>query len=314
MITALALVAYVVALSTIGSRLLARAEWPDRLPRLGILAWQALILNIVAGAMFALLAATVGTMDASMTLARLLHVCVMNMRAASVSPLGAIGLWFAVGALIAIAGRIGVVAARTSVHTLRTRMRARRAADLAGRADASLGATVIEHPLPFAFCVPGNSGRIIVTSAALCVLDDDQLAAVLAHERAHLRAHHHLVVGMVAALQRALPFVPAFRLATSAVARLVELDADDHAIRVAGRHALRGALTSLGRHEVAPPLLAASAVGVEGRLTRASTEDRVGALARTFVTSGVTLGFAAPVLITLAPAVVATLLGLCLTP
>ena len=313
MITALALVAYVVSLATVGSRLLGRAEWPDRLPRVGVLAWQAVILNIIAGSLLALLAATVGTMGTSMALARLLHVCVMNMRAASASPLGAAGLWFAVGALVAIAGRIGAVAARSSLRAIRARARTRRTADLAGRADAVLGATIIEHPMAFAFCVPGGSGRIVITSAAMSVLDDDQLAAVLAHERAHLRAHHHLAVGMVAALRRALPFIPAFRLATSAVAHLVELDADDHAIRVAGRHALRGALTSLGRQQVARPLLAASAVGVESRLTRASTDHAVETVVRILATSGVTLGLAAPVLMVLAPAVVATILGVCLT-
>ena len=311
MMIAAVLAAYTVALATAGTSLLGRADWPDRAPRLGVLAWQALVINVVCTTILAVLAATAGVMGLSMDLARLLHVCVMNMRAASSTPLGAVGVWFTAGAALALAMRVSIVGIRASLTALEARRRTRTTADLVGHADPALGVTVIDHGLPFAFCVPGGAGRIVVTSAALRALDDDQLAAVLAHERAHLRSRHHLIVGAMAALCRSVPFLPAFKSAASEVARLVELDADDHAIRVAGRHALSGALDRLGYARIAPPLLAASAVGVEGRLARARQDRHLSTVGRTLVSGVIGLGFAAPVFLALAPAVVSTALGFC---
>ncbi len=53
-------------------------------------------------------------------------------------------------------------------------------------------AVVLDDPRPAAYCVPGRPGTIVLTSGALAVLDPAQLAAVLAHERAHLAGRHHL--------------------------------------------------------------------------------------------------------------------------
>ena len=45
-------------------------------------------------------------------------------------------------------------------------------------------------PEPAAYCVSGRPPAIVVTTAALGALDDRQLDAVVAHERAHLAGHH----------------------------------------------------------------------------------------------------------------------------
>ena len=50
-----------------------------------------------------------------------------------------------------------------------------------------------------------------------CALGD----AVLAHEQAHLRGRHHLVLAAGRILRRAFPWVPAFRWAYEEVTRLV---------------------------------------------------------------------------------------------
>jgi Zn-dependent protease with chaperone function len=85
----------------------------------------------------------------------------------------------------------------------------------------------------------------VLTTAALRVLDDAELAAVLAHERAHLRGRHHLVVAPGRVFRLAFPFVPGFRWGHDEVARLVEMLADDTAARRCERRALAAALVAL---------------------------------------------------------------------
>jgi Zn-dependent protease with chaperone function len=46
------------------------------------------------------------------------------------------------------------------------------------------------------YCVPGRLPTIVVTTGALAVLEPEQLAAVLAHERAHLAGRHHLLLAV----------------------------------------------------------------------------------------------------------------------
>jgi beta-lactamase regulating signal transducer with metallopeptidase domain len=61
-------------------------------------------------------------------------------------------------------------------------------------------------------------------------LDDAQLAAVVAHERAHLKEHHHLLLLPFVAWEAALPVLPAAARAHAAVRELVEMRADDVAL------------------------------------------------------------------------------------
>ena len=87
----------------------------------------------------------------------------------------------------------------------------------------------MEHPAAVAYCLPGRVGTIVLTTAALAALDDAELAAVLAHERAHLRGRHHLVLAAASALAQTLPFLPGLCTAQTELARLLEMIADDKA-------------------------------------------------------------------------------------
>jgi Zn-dependent protease with chaperone function len=116
---------------------------------------------------------------------------------------------------------------------------------------------------------------VVLTSGAIAALDDRKLAAVLAHERAHLRGHHHLVVAATKVLRSAFPFVPAFRWAHDEVGRLVELVADDVAARHCGPRVLADALVTLaadGEPHTTPPIaLGAYGSAVAARLQRLLT-------------------------------------------
>jgi Zn-dependent protease with chaperone function len=93
--------------------------------------------------------------------------------------------------------------------------------------------------------VPGT-GRVVLTDTALAMLEPSQLRAVLAHERAHLAGRHHLVVSWAAVAARAFPGVPVFRGMHMASVDLVELLADDRAVRRESRDSLAWAIAQLG--------------------------------------------------------------------
>ena len=89
---------------------------------------------------------------------------------------------------------------------------------------------LLEHPAPVAFCIPGARPLLVLSSGMVAELDEAQLAAVVAHERAHLREHHHLLLLPFVAWEAALPVLPAAARAHAAVRDLVEMRADDVAL------------------------------------------------------------------------------------
>ncbi len=77
------------------------------------------------------------------------------------------------------------LATRREARTARQRRELKRAC-----ADTEL--MVVESPTPIAFALPGRPARIVVSSTMLRALDAADRRVLLAHERAHLRFHHHL--------------------------------------------------------------------------------------------------------------------------
>jgi Zn-dependent protease with chaperone function len=104
---------------------------------------------------------------------------------------------------------------------------------------------VLDHPVPVVYCVPSRRRPIVVSSGALDRLEGTQLQAVLAHERAHLRHRHHLVLTAVDALAAALFWLPTFRAARHSLPILLEMTADDIAARRWGHEAVAVALLKL---------------------------------------------------------------------
>jgi Zn-dependent protease with chaperone function len=122
---------------------------------------------------------------------------------------------------------------RSTARVLRDRRRHRALVDLVATRNPLLGGTsVLDHDLPVAYCLPGPAPRVVLSRGAVAVLSEDELRAVLAHERAHLDQRHDLVVLPFVALGATFPRLRAVRTARAAVAQLVEVLADD---RAAGR-------------------------------------------------------------------------------
>ena len=237
--TAVALLALGVLLAEPVSRMLAGARWPTRDPIGALLLWQAVGLSgglalLGAGVTYGL-APLGGSLPAALST---LHSTRVHLATPHLAAL------FASAALaVRLLGVLGLA----TVRTLRARRRHRNLLDvLATPWPAMAGAQVLAHPLPVAYCLPGLRSRLVVSEGALAALSADELAAVLAHEHAHLRERHDLVVLPFVAWGATAPWVPGMARAQAAVAALVEMRADDVARAHAGRGALAGALRQVG--------------------------------------------------------------------
>ncbi len=133
-------------------------------------------------------------------------------------------------------------------HSIGRRIRALRAehrdlVDLVGRHEGHT--RVLPSAKLSAYCVPGSGARLVITEAALTSLPDEQLAAVVAHEQAHLRERHDLILEFFTVLHASVPTVLRADGALREVALLVEILADRAAREQVGEVALGRAITSL---------------------------------------------------------------------
>jgi Zn-dependent protease with chaperone function len=175
---------------------------------------------------------------------------------------------------VAASAFVGALAIRVGRSLLRARTGTRRHAESArivGRRIAGVDGLVLDAPQKMAYCLGGRSGTIVITSAAVAALQRPHLDAVLAHERAHLTGHHHLLLAVTRALAASLPRIRLFSVGQVEVARLLEMCADDTAARRHGPTTLLSALLTLAGAEaeaIPASALGASTVGVASRVSR----------------------------------------------
>ncbi|NLS08473.1 M56 family metallopeptidase [Nesterenkonia sp. MY13] len=105
---------------------------------------------------------------------------------------------------------------------------------------------VVNDPAPVAFALPKKRCGMVISQKLLNLLDEDELHAVLAHESAHLRQRHHLILLLVEGLTRPLRWVPLIRAIADAIPHYLEIAADCAARRETGTPALASALLKLG--------------------------------------------------------------------
>ncbi|GHF67582.1 M56 family metallopeptidase [Streptomyces sp. NRRL_ISP-5395] len=206
--------------------LLVRARWARRAPGLALAAWGTLAVGFV----FAL--ALEGT-----------HLVLSRDQMLS-----------STAAVATVLFALPVVA--FCVELLGARRRRARHADtlrLVGRKDPGLGVTVLAHGEPAVYCLPGRAPQIVVTTGAMSLLTDEQLAATLEHERAHIGGRHHLVSAAAEGFSRIFPGLPLSRRARAEVPLLLEMAADRRALRSSTHEVLATALYSMAsaRPEVA---------------------------------------------------------------
>jgi Zn-dependent protease with chaperone function len=235
--------------------MLARACWPMRAPRAAIVLWQAIAL-----------AAVLSAFSAGIAIASRLFVPGLDGRptATLTSEIDVLGwpLWSAyvlVFALTVVIGaRLAFAVLQVAIATRRRRAHHRMVVDLVGQSQkfghsprergvhplAGDGLRILDVEEPLAYCLPGVRSRVVVSQGTLTALADNEITAILSHERAHLRARHDLVLEMFTAVHAAFPRFVRSASALDAVRLLIEMLADDAAVRAAGPAPLARALVA----------------------------------------------------------------------
>ncbi len=201
---------------------LSRAGWPARTPARGLLIWQA--IGVVGGLSMigALLCAGLAALPQHPLLSAL--------------PAAALAVYLLTHLAVTVAQVLrqrrrhhALLAMLTAPHPTRARTR------------------VIDDAVPVAYCLPRGVGSVTVLSRGLLeTLAPEELAAVIAHERAHVEQRHDLLLLAFRAWRAALPWFPIAARAEEEVAALVEMLADDVARRSVSTDALARAILAVG--------------------------------------------------------------------
>lgn len=308
----LVLLGYAILVATAGSRCLQRAEWPQRSPRLGILLWQALAASVVVSVVLAGAALALPALPVTTSVAEFLEACAMALREHYATPGGAALSFVGAFVVIAVVGRVTYFLAVVLSKGRRERAVQRRSLALVAGRDLGSGALVVEYATPAVYCLPGRGREVVFTSAALAALDAGQVDAVLAHEWAHLRGRHDLVLAAAGALQAAFPFISFFAVARAELARLVEMHADDTAVGDRDRLLLATALVTLAEGTAPPGTLGAGGASAVARVRRlAQPALPLGRPGSLFAAIGTGAVLVVPILIAAAPAVAAAAMDYC---
>ncbi|MGF0310188.1 Zn-dependent protease with chaperone function [Rhodococcus sp. 14-2483-1-1] len=229
---------------------LARASWPYRSPRAALVLWQAIAL-----------AAVLSAFSSGLAIGGLLLVPGPDGRptTAPTDEIDALGLplWILYVVVLAITLGIGAKlmfsVVQVAVRTRRRRSRHRMLVDLLDRnnlnenpfrslRDADI--RVLDAAEPIAYCLPGLRQRVVLSRGTLANLCEAEITAILSHERSHLRARHDLVLEAFTAVNEAFPRIVRSKSALGSVQLLVELLADDSAVKVTGPTPLARALVA----------------------------------------------------------------------
>lgn len=217
---------------------LSRASWPARAPFTAMLLWQAIALAgglSMIGAMLVYGLEPIGDNLIS-GLRGLTAMVLFN------APTTALGFWhlFALSAAALLTAHLVFTLLLTYYKIERQRRRHRELlALLAAPAADATRTVVISHDSPVAYCLPGGARSVTVLSDGLmAALEPAELRAVLSHENAHLSQRHHLLLWAFAAWRQALPWLPTTRLAQEAVNSLIEMLADDVALKTESKATL----------------------------------------------------------------------------
>ncbi|PXY31369.1 M56 family metallopeptidase [Prauserella muralis] len=246
---------------------LLRSRWTHTHPRAALVLWQITGLTLIVATIGALLGFGLAPFNRGLLPALFLLP----------ARVGELDVWHfaAVAAGLTLAGWLVVNQVLCLRSTARARARHRLLLQLVAR--PAPDALEVDHPIAVAYCLPGRTPRIVVSAGARRLLTDTELDAVLAHERAHARERHHLVVAPFQALRRLLPGSALLTRVVATIELLVEMCADDRAARTHGREPLASALERFHAHGVAGTPAGALAVAdtpVQARIRRLREPQR----------------------------------------
>ncbi|MGO2112245.1 MAG: M56 family metallopeptidase [Pseudoclavibacter sp.] len=230
---ALTLVVLAVLLAWPVPTMLARAAWPARAPGIAMLLWQAIAvaggLSMIGAPLCLGLAPLGDSLPEAIVAGTTAGITATPVPLPISSFLALILAAAMAGYLLAHLGTTIVrVAAQRRRHLQLLRM-------LSEPHPSRVRTRVIDDDRAVAYCLPHGDGCLTVLSLGL--LDggpEKELAAVVAHEAAHLRQRHDIVLVVFRAWHQALPWFPVAALAEQRVAVLIEMLADDRARAAVG--------------------------------------------------------------------------------
>ena len=256
--------------------LLSRSTWPYRAPRAALVLWQAVAI-----------AAVLSAFSSGLAIASQLLVPGADGRptTAPTAENDALGLplWILYVVVFALTLLIGAKLIfsiiQDAVRTRRRRARHRVLVDLLD--DCAMPASVERTPdlrvldvdEPIAYCLPGLRQRVVLSQGTLQNLDHAEVKAILTHERSHLRARHDLVLEAFTAVNHAFPRFVRSKSALGSVQLLVELLADDSAVRATGPTPLARALVACAGSTAPRGAMAAGGPSTLIRVQRLSADD-----------------------------------------
>lgn len=252
---------------------LAGARWTFRAPAAALVLWQSVAL-----------AAVLSAFSCGLAVASVLMTARDGTRVPTSPAEISAPVWYAAAIVFALTLLIGArlifSTCRVVVRTRRRRAHHRDLVDLLdGKCtyrtdDLPDDLRVIETGRPMAYCLPGLRRRVVLSEGTLRALSADEIDAILRHERSHLRARHDLLIEAFTAVYEAFPRVVRSGSALGAVALLVEMVADDSAVRVTGPLPLARALVHCSGSPAPHGALAAGATGTLARVRRLGETQR----------------------------------------
>ncbi|GAA0256046.1 M56 family metallopeptidase [Saccharothrix mutabilis subsp. mutabilis] len=273
MTVAAALLLTAALIGLLAPRLLRKLAARDIDPVVSIAAWLASAVGVVVTATLAV--ALLLIPDHGTHTLRLLHDCWSTLDHGMTPDHEETGGLLGLALLAALLTRLAITSVRAARRRARTRREHLAALHVAARREPGSPSTLwLDHDVPLAFSFAGTPGVVVATEGLHRHLTDDQVTAVLAHERAHLRGRHHLLIAVSEAIATMLPFLPLFRQVPTAVRALVELAADAVAARTCGVDVVRAALVRVSQHGSPGSALAMGRDAVEVRLHRLTLPSR----------------------------------------
>ena len=227
---------------------LSRAFWPRRDPRAALVAWQAVGLGGGLAILGAGLTLAAGSVDDH-------WLPGITALPSKLAHLGALG-WAGVTLTLIAGGWLVATAATSAARVVFSRRTHRHRLDAIAETvgvgvglnrGGSVAVHLVDHPHAVAYCLPGLRPRVVVSLGAVRALGGAEFAAVVAHERAHARGRHDLVIQPFVAWRETFPFLRTASRSVAAVELLVEMLADDAARRTCRAEDLQQALRELSR-------------------------------------------------------------------
>jgi Zn-dependent protease with chaperone function len=263
------LLLYSLVVLLVGPPVLQRLTQPGYSPRLGAAAWMTAITSVLVSWAAATIFALADLAHHWNHQRSILAHCLAILRGLAAGNAVQLGLLIFVGV-----GAVAIASSATRMMRMLARMRRQThghasAVRLVGRRLNGLDAVVVDAPEPAAYCIAGRPHAVVITSAALATLTEPQLAAILAHEHAHLNGRHPEIVAVTRSLAATFPSLRLMTEGAHHISRLFEMCADDAAATEHGRQPILGGILALaGAAPVPSGALGAAGAAVLARAER----------------------------------------------